>query len=119
MANTNRIRPACRPKLCRTSSESPGCKYETRSKYMDGCKQARLHPGTGLPLTQKDREEAPWLFPDGQKDKSFHVTSNKDADDDIDGNFPEPNIDDGDGPPTGIKPVQKTESPVAHAFRLR
>jgi hypothetical protein len=29
-------------------------KYETRSKYIDKCKQAGLHLGTGLPLTQKD-----------------------------------------------------------------
>jgi hypothetical protein len=75
-------------------------KYETRSKYMDECKQAGLHPGTGLPLTKKDREEAAWLFPDVHKTSSIKVASDKDADDDADMGFSEPAMDDGDGPST-------------------
>ncbi|KAF1923279.1 uncharacterized protein M421DRAFT_75706 [Didymella exigua CBS 183.55] len=76
-------------------------KYETRSKYMDGCKKAGRHPGTGLSLTQKDREEAAWLFPDVH---SIKMASGKDADDDADDDtdmgFSEPAMDDGDGPST-------------------
>ncbi|KAF1940461.1 hypothetical protein EJ02DRAFT_494717 [Clathrospora elynae] len=84
-------------------------KYQTRSNYMDECKKATLHPGTGLPLTQKDREEAPWLFPDEHKTGSFNVASSQDADDDIDGGFQEPTIDDGGAP--------DAESPYINPFK--
>jgi hypothetical protein len=72
-------------------------KYDTRSKYMDECKRAGLHPETGLPLTQKDGEETPWLFPDVHKTGDINIASSKNADDDTDMDSPEPAIDDGDG----------------------
>ena len=82
-------------------------KYETRSKYIDRCKQAKLHPSTGLPLTQKDREETPWLFPDGQSAGGSYAGTNKGADIDTKGSFQELELDDGDGPAAKTNSIGK------------
>ena len=80
---------------------------------MDGCKQAKLHPGTGLPLTQKDREETPWLFSDGQSAGGSYAGTNKGADIDTKGSFQEPELDDGDSPAAKTDSIGKQKTRTA------
>lgn len=38
--------------------------YIKRRAYFEGCKKAQIHPETKKPLSTKDYEMCPWLFPD-------------------------------------------------------
>lgn len=52
--------------------------YNKRKEYFEGCKKAQLHPETKKPLSSKDYEMHPWLFPDDAA--TFKLTEMNDAD---------------------------------------
>ncbi|KAI8930555.1 hypothetical protein NX059_012165 [Plenodomus lindquistii] len=43
--------------------ETLTARYEQRTEYMRRCKQALIHPTTGAALSDSDRRNTPWLFP--------------------------------------------------------
>jgi hypothetical protein len=77
--------------------------YHKRQQYFEACKAQRRHPKTKLPLTSKDFESCPWLFPEDERMKQRHEENDSmEIDEDDESMLDNVEVDVGDTPGVGL-----------------